>query len=240
MRVQGVGVGVERHRLLVVVDPAAVGGGGDAPLVLATQVARRTGSASGLAGGTGRSGSGTGDRLSFQALVAEPRQLPLVIVDNDVESPGRGWELRSPGLWADHVCEQPDEHWSYGLEAFALAIDDPAELLGRGYGQRTPLGWELEFEASARPRPTGPRSVCQAGIVHGLLLGPGRQIEIEGQALRGHAWDQPDDEHQAGALLGQSLGGDGGDDVVSEVALPTVDGVWWVARTASGVRTRGA
>ena len=50
------------------------------------------------------------------------------------------------------MCEEPGRRWTYGLEAFALAVDDPAELLGRGYGHRVPLGWELEFEAPADAR----------------------------------------------------------------------------------------
>jgi hypothetical protein len=219
----GPGTWAERHRLLVVVDSP-----GRAPLVLATQVGYHLPRA----------------HFSFQAMVAEGAQLPLVISENEIPGPDQGWELRSSGLWVDHVCETPMDHWSYGLESFALAIDDPIELLGQGFGQRTPLGWELEFEAGAAPTATGPQSYCQPGIVHGLLLGPGRQVEIEGRALRGHAWGHGGgvDDALHGGPPGRQLGDrldEEGDEVLVEVALPTPESVWWVARTPTGVRTRG-
>lgn len=230
MASEGGAAASEWHRLLVVVEASYTGSTGGAPLVIATQVARHP------------------DGCAFHAVVAEPRQLPLVIAENGIAGGARGWEFRAPGLWADHVCETPDEHWSYGLEAFALAIDDPEELLGRGYGQRVPLGWELEFEAVAPPQATGPSSLVQAGVAHGLLLGADRRLAIEGRALRGSALRPTDDPAtppaDTGWRLGQQLDlvdpvGDSSDGVVTDVALPTPDGVWWVARTACGVRTRG-
>jgi hypothetical protein len=153
-----------------------------------------------------------------------------VISDLDIDAPVSQWELRTSGLWVDHICETPYEHWSYGLEAFALAVDDPAELLGRGYGDRTPLGWELEFEATGAPESIGGQSYWQQGVGHGLLLLAGREIEIEGRAARAHRW--------GAGLFPAEDGLDDGTPAVAEVALPTLDGVWWVARTAAGVRHR--
>src|SRR5205823_155516 len=60
-------------------------------------------------------------------LVGEGR--PLVAV-RDHEAPlptGGALEVRAEGLWAELVCETPDDHWSINLEAFGVALDDPAE-----------------------------------------------------------------------------------------------------------------
>ncbi len=119
-----------------------------------------------------------------------------------------------------------------------MAIDDAHELLGRAFGDRVPLGWELEFEASGPAvRRAGPPSggYDQVGRVHGLILLAEGEIEIDGPAVRSH--DLPDwgpgdeltttlttDQDQSAALP-------------EPVALPTPDGVWWVAATANGLRT---
>lgn len=219
--------GAGGERLLIAADPAAVGSRGRAPLVVATQTVR---------GGPG------GRTVAFQAAVIEPFQLPLVIAEHGIAGPERGWELRAPGLWAETVCEEPGRRWTYGLEAFALAVDDPAELLGRGYGHRVPLGWELEFEAAEDARPDGTGTVTHAGVGRGLLLFADRELEIEGPALR-RAWTAPD-----GGIVVPSpdgIDGPGGDDPAGAdaddplmaVALPSPAGVWWVGRTATGVRT---
>ena len=229
--------GVGGERLLIAADPAAVGSRGRAPLVVATQTVR---------GGPG------GRTAAFQAAVIEPFQLPLVIAEHGIAGPERGWELRAPGLWAETVCEEPGRRWTYGLEAFALAVDDPAELLGRGYGHRVPLGWELEMEAAGDPRsddpgPGGLASWTQVGVGRGLLLFADRELEIEGPALR-RAWtvaDPGDPGSPPPAPGPDGIDGPGGadpagadaDDPLMAVALPSPAGVWWVGRTATGVRT---
>src|SRR5947209_8876138 len=54
---------------------------------------------------------------------------PLVAVrDHEVPLPtGGGLEVRASGLWTELVCETPLDHWSVGLEAFGVALDDPLE-----------------------------------------------------------------------------------------------------------------
>jgi hypothetical protein len=68
-----------------------------------------------------------------------------LIVVRDTEVPrarGAALEFRADGLWVDFVCETPDEHWSFGLEAFGLRVDDPADEIG----DRIPVGFDLEWE----------------------------------------------------------------------------------------------
>ena len=53
-------------------------------------------------------------------------------------------EIRASGLWADAIEEERGQRWTIGLEAFALAVDDPDDTVGR----RVPIGFDLEWERS--------------------------------------------------------------------------------------------
>ncbi len=88
-------------------------------------------------------------RAHYRSAVIESGRPLVGIVETRIPAPPHGWEIRTSGLWADHICEDPMVHWSYGLEAFAIAVDQASELTESGYGDRVPLGWELEFEAEA-------------------------------------------------------------------------------------------
>jgi hypothetical protein len=76
----------------------------------------------------------------------------LVLVhDDDVPLPrGSLLEVRADGLWAELVCEVPGEHWGFGLEAFGLRYDDPAEAETSDRAERLPVGYDLEWEAPDR------------------------------------------------------------------------------------------
>lgn len=227
----------EQHR--VTAECTAVAGSVPGPIGLAFQVGvHRTGDA--------RTGASGRPQASFQAVVEVPRLLsdttdtsdtsadagagsadssrPIVIAADGIVAPAAGWELRTSGLWADHNCETPFEHWSYGLEAFALAVDDRAELLERGYGERTPLGWELDFEAEAEPAAideaaTGLTGYSQSGLLHGIVQLAHGEIEVEGTAIRWRWWGTGHADRSA--VLGAPTS--------RAVALPTPEGVWWVS-----------
>jgi hypothetical protein len=77
----------------------------------------------------------------------------VVVHDDAVPRPrGRALEVRTDGLWTEMTCETRDEHWSFGLEAFGLRVDDPAETIG----ERIAVGYDLEWETP--------------DVVHGELL----------------------------------------------------------------------
>ena len=80
--------------------------------------------------------------------------------------------VRAEGLWAELVCETPDEHWSFGLEAFGVRFDDEAEAATSDRGERVAVGFDLEWETPDR--------------VFGELLLGRRRIEVDGRGyLRG-------------------------------------------------------
>ena len=163
---------------------------------------------------------------TFHGLMLRLGEDPVVVVEFDVPTPARGWEIRASGLWADHICETPMDHWSYGLEAFGLAIDDPGELLGSAMGERVPLGWELEFEARAPAQPTGTNErYGQIGSVHGLLLEKDATTEVDGYGVRSHWWGTRPPSRIA---LGEPQEGE------MSVVLPTIGGFWTTTVTESG------
>src|SRR5690606_21673699 len=73
---------------------------------------------------------------------------PLVTgIDHDVALPRGGPRAtRADGRWADRPVETPVEHMSLGCEAFAVQVEDPAEVYGDLRGERVPFGLDLEWE----------------------------------------------------------------------------------------------
>ncbi len=149
---------------------------------------------------------------------------PVVISELEIDF-GQGWELRASGLWAEQVCERPFDHWSYGLEAFALAIDDPDELIRRGLGHRVPLGWELDFVADGPPEPVAgddPGSFTQTGTTEGLVLTAAGEKAITAPARRCY-WTSARPSHTSIADLDHRDRSRPG-----SVVLPTMYGPWTV------------
>jgi hypothetical protein len=84
----------------------------------------------------------------------------LVVREDDLPAP-TGDDVRAPGLWVSLTCETPGEHWTIGLEAFALAVDDPDDERG----DIVPLGLDIEWESP--------------GHVHGELLIGDERFELD-------------------------------------------------------------
>jgi hypothetical protein len=131
-------------------------------------------------------------------LVGEGRPL-VTVIDHEVPLPVAGsLELRTEGLWAEHTCETPLEHWSLGLEAFATAIDDPADVYGVATaadlrGDRVPLGFDLEWESAtpAYPYPGVDRYEVSCDV-HGEVLVGDERIAFDGHGQRDHSWGTRD------------------------------------------------
>ena len=151
----------------------------------------------------------------------------VAVRDHEVPLPRAGLEVRADGLWGELVCETPLEHWSIGLEAFGIAYDDATEAWGDEWGERLPVGLDLEWEATAEPGdipPAGPSpgpggvAYCQPGRVHGeILVGPDR-IPIAGTGFRSRAsgvldWWSGNPHRRLAWVTADGAGGfDGGSD----------------------------
>lgn len=147
----------------------------------------------------------------WAALVGRRRPY-LLVRDLDVAAPRSptSREIRADSLWADVNCETPFDHWSLGLEAFGVALDDPDEALGDERGDRTGLGLDLEWEAVGGVRGGDP-AYAQPCAVHGeILVGAGREVEtiaLDGYGWRRHAWGDGVDWFTASARFGGRIDG---------------------------------
>jgi len=137
-------------------------------------------------------------------LVGSGRSL-VAVRDHDVALPkGPSLEVRAEGLWSALTCETPYEHWSIGLEAFAVALDDPVDAYRDERGDRVALGFDLEWYSEgpvvsqARPArqpaapPLGPGPAAsgyeQTCRVQGEVLLGDERLWVEGSGQRHHAW----------------------------------------------------
>jgi hypothetical protein len=132
-----------------------------------------------------RPGEGT---AWYWAYLAGPRRSVVVVRDHELDPPpGRTLEVRGPGLWAQLICETPLDHWSAGLEASGVALDDPADGLRGELGQPIALGLDLEWEATGEPAPDD-SGYGQPASVHGEILLGARRLDFEGSGWWAHRW----------------------------------------------------
>jgi len=160
-------------------------------------------------------------RAWYWAALVRPAVPVVVVHDLDVALPRQALELRAAGLWADHVCETPFDHWTVANEAHGVALDDPEEGARRGYGDVVAMAFDLEWEQAGEAQPAlageGLDGYVLACEVHGEIHLADGALTVAGQGARRHWWgergwfDRPwgDAEADAGAQLVLSLQGDG-------------------------------
>jgi len=146
-------------------------------------------------------------------LLLPDRTGPVVVRDHEVPLPRVGLEVRADGLWGELVCETAFEHWTYGLEAFGVALDDLADSRRGEIGERVPVGFDLEWEidpggGELRDCDDSWPGYEQFGAVHGeVLLGRAR-VEIDAFGRRAHRWGVPQWDRAARCTwLGERGGG---------------------------------
>jgi hypothetical protein len=124
---------------------------------------------------------------TFRAALARAGEPLVLVVDDDLPPPrGPVLELRAEGLWCALELETPLEHWTVGLEAFGVAVDEPSEVRG----VRTPLGTDLEWET------TGPVETWDGGYgmpcrVTGEVLVGRERLTLDAPGRRRHDWGVP-------------------------------------------------
>jgi len=127
----------------------------------------------------------------YWAYLVGPELGLVVVRDHEVPLPRQSEPVvvRADALWAEMVCETAEEHWSVGLEAFGVRLDDPAEGFRDEIGERLAVGLDLEWEVGDEPVGDG----SLRGAVFGeVLVGPDR-IAFDGTGVfsrvRGeHPW----------------------------------------------------
>lgn len=142
-------------------------------------------------------------RVWYQAALVGEASGTLSVVDDAVPVPRdeRHREIRAPGLWAHHVCEEPGDHWSCANEALAVRLDDPTDGLGEARGQPTAVAFDLEWEAAAAASPD-PDGYTVPAQVHGDVQVASMTIELAAAGFWWHQWgDGLWDEPRAWVLV---------------------------------------
>ena len=121
---------------------------------------------------------------------------PVVVRDHEVALPRQGLEIHADGLWGELTCESPFEHWTYGLEAFGVRLDDAADSLHGEIGERMPVGLDIEWEATPalgphEYHPARGGGYEQFGIVHGEVMIGRSRFELDAVGMRSHSWGAP-------------------------------------------------
>lgn len=141
----------------------------------------------------------------WAAVVGDGRRL-VTVVEHEAPIPRPGsLDLRCEGLWADLVCEEPLEHWSVGLEAFGVALDEPVDALRGLRGERIGVGLDLGWVTVGEPSgdPQGDRYHLDCDVAGEVLLGS-EVITFDGWGSRHHTWGVR--ERGEGATTGAGSG----------------------------------
>jgi hypothetical protein len=127
----------------------------------------------------------------YHAFVVGPSRQIVAVSDLEVPMPAApGLEIRTHGLWADHTCETPLDHWTVGNEAFGLGVNAPVELYADvPVGDSVPLGIDLEWETEGTPYHYGATTRYEIPCsVHGEVLVGDERLQIDFHGQRDHSW----------------------------------------------------
>lgn len=124
----------------------------------------------------------------FLAVVHERGQEPVVVLDFELPLVSNAFEFRAPGIWTDLVCETPVEQWTVGVEAFGIAVDPSETLTPGSFGDRTPVGLDIDVEAATAP------DEDDGGFVHditvrGEVLVGANAYDVDATGVRRRRWD---------------------------------------------------
>ena len=142
----------------------------------------------------GRAGIVSGHRLHgrrawYWSAVVEEGFPMLHLAEWEVKVRADPFVVKSHEMWAEHHCVAPFEQWSIGNEGYFVALDDPDEALGRGYGSPEPTSADVEWYATGPVVPID-GGYAQSGVAHGIveLLGRPHVTFTEVPARRWRRW----------------------------------------------------
>lgn len=114
---------------------------------------------------------------------------PLVqVVECDITRRADPMIAKAEAFWAEYTCESAFEQWTVGNETYAVELDDPAEGLGRSYGNAVPIASDLEWYATERATLIE-NGYSQAGVLMGDIETVNGVVTVpEVVSVRTHRW----------------------------------------------------
>lgn len=119
----------------------------------------------------------------FLAAVLRPGADPVVVIDYDLPLARSSFEFRSSGVWTELICEEPLDHWTIGLEAFGLGLPADEIATPESFGDRVPIGLDLDLDTSAAPIGEGADFAIDVRV-HGEVLVGTDAYELEATGVR--------------------------------------------------------
>ena len=123
----------------------------------------------------------------YWACLATEGQPLLHVAEWDVPVRSDPFLVKAHALWAEHICDAPMEQWTIGNETYAAALDDPAEALGRAYGDPDPDRVRRRVVRGRASRYAIDDGYEQHGVVHGAIDVAGRDrlelVEVAGPTM---------------------------------------------------------
>jgi hypothetical protein len=119
----------------------------------------------------------------FLASILRRGSEPVTVFDYDLPLATGAFEFRSSGVWVEFCCEEPLDHWTIGLEAFGLALPETHVVTPQSYGDRVPIGLDLDLDTTAAPEGDG-RAFSIDVAVHGEVLIADQSYEIDAVGTR--------------------------------------------------------
>ena len=105
----------------------------------------------------------------------------LHITEFDIPRRANPMIAKAEALWAEYVCDAPDEQWSFGHEAHAVELDDVDDAWSREdglvFGRAVPVASDLEWHATD-PIRIIPDGTIRAGVVLGVVETEDGPVEI--------------------------------------------------------------
>lgn len=124
------------------------------------------------------------------AIQPSPGVLPVVLLDHELPLASAGFEFRASGVWTELVCEAPFDHWTVGLEAFALELDAATKpVTPNSVGDRVPLGLDLDLEMTDSVQRDGDAGFRAGAAVRGEVLVGAAAFEIDAVGVYRRRWD---------------------------------------------------
>jgi hypothetical protein len=125
----------------------------------------------------------------YHALLTGVDRATVAVIDTTAPIP-KGDQLRAPGLWADHDCRIPLDHWQVANEAHAIEVDDPLDLYAaEPRGRVVPMALDLEWETAGTPYHYGATTRYEIPcLVHGEINVGDERLHLEGRGQRDHSW----------------------------------------------------